>query len=142
MILPDINILVYAYNSASRYHENARYWLQEALAGPRMVGIAWAVGFGFVRLLSNPRIFTNPARPAELIGIVQSWLSLPTVRSIVPGVRHLEIAERLFRESGCSGETTTDVHLAALAIELDATLYSNDSDFGRFPDLSWENPLK
>jgi hypothetical protein len=37
---------------------------------------------------------------------------------------------------------TTDAHLAALAIESNATLHTADTDFLRFPGLRWTNPLE
>lgn len=40
-----------------------------------------------------------------------------------------------------TGELTTDLHPAALAIEYQAELHSNDSDFKRFPGPRWFNPL-
>lgn len=69
-------------------------------------------------------------------------LSLPSVKVAVPGTRHVEVMQRLFQESGGSGKLTTDVHLAALAIELGAKLASNDADFSRFKELDWINPLQ
>jgi uncharacterized protein len=45
------------------------------------------------------------------------------------------------RELGVARNLTTDVQLAAHAIENQARLCSNDSDFARFQGLRWENPL-
>jgi predicted nucleic acid-binding protein len=75
------------------------------------------------------------------LGRVESWLSRPQVRFLQPGPRHLEIAFRLLRVLGAASNLTTDVQLAALAIENQADLHSNDSDFARFPDLRWVDPL-
>ena len=141
MIIPDLNLLIYAYNASSADHETAARWLYDALLGSEEVGLAWAVVLGFVRLLSSDRVVLSPDRPETLIGIVESWFRLPGVRAVTPGVDHLAIARRLFRESGAGYRMTTDIHLAALAMEFGATLYSNDTDFGRFPGLDWKNPL-
>jgi predicted nucleic acid-binding protein len=59
-----------------------------------------------------------------------------------PGPRHLEIAFRLLKQLGTAGNLTTDVQLAALAIEYQAEVHTNDLDFGRFPQLRWVNPLR
>jgi predicted nucleic acid-binding protein len=72
---------------------------------------------------------------------VRGWLALPEVRVVEPGPRHLDIVEDLLRATGVAGSLTTDTHLAALAIEHQADLCSNDHDFGRFPGLRWVNPL-
>jgi len=141
LILPDLNLLVYAHNSSSRHHEAAYAWMKDLFVGPETVGIPWAVVLGFIRLLSNGKVTGNPMDPAQLTADVRTWLDFPGVRMVTPGVRHLGIVRELFSSSGCSGRLTTDVHLAALAIELDAVLHSNDADFGRFPGLTWVNPL-
>jgi predicted nucleic acid-binding protein len=68
-------------------------------------------------------------------------LAAPTLRTWPPGPRHLEIAFSLLRDVGTGGNLTTDVQLAAFALEYDASMCSNDTDFARFPGLRWHNPL-
>jgi toxin-antitoxin system PIN domain toxin len=141
MIVPDINILIYAYDSLSSRHAAAKAFLEKAFQGPEIIGLSPSVILGFVRLLSNPKVVKAPISPPELLKCVQAWLEIPAVRLVTPGYRHFSIMEKLFRESGASGGLTTDIHLAALAIEQKATLVSNDSDFLRFPELKVLNPL-
>jgi hypothetical protein len=64
------------------------------------------------------------------------------VHFAVSGPRHLEIAYGRLRELGTAGNLTTDVQLAALAVEDRGELRSNGADFGRFPRLRWANPLR
>lgn len=142
MIIPDINLLIYAHNSGSTEHNRAREWWQSLVTGPEQIGVPWVVVLGFVRLLSNPKLVSRPSKPKELLAIMSEILSLPSVKVAIPGTRHVEIMRRLFQESGGSGKLTTDVHLAALAIELGAKLASNDTDFSRFKKLNWINPLR
>ena len=142
MIIPDINLLIYAHNSGSTEHLRALDWWQSLVTGPEQIGIPWVVVLGFVRLLSNPKLMNNPLKPEELLAIMSEILSQPTVKVAIPGTRHLTIMQLLFQESGGSGKLTTDIHLAALAIELGAKLASNDADFSRFRKLNWINPLK
>lgn len=141
MIVIDVNLLVYAHNRAAPLHDRARAWWTELINQQRRVGLAWAVAFGFVRLVTHPAVLTNPLTPLEATTRVMSWLEQPEVRIIEPGPRHLSIVKDLFRTTGVGGNLTTDTHLAAIAIELQAELHSNDSDFGRFPGLRWVNPL-
>lgn len=141
MIIPDVNILIYAHNSDAPEHERARSYWERAVAGPEPVGIDWTVALAFVRLLSNPRVVVRPAEPAELVSALSEILAQPAVRIVAPGVRHAETMERLFRDTGASARLTTDVHLAALAIDLNATLATNDADFSRFRGLRTVNPL-
>jgi hypothetical protein len=141
MILPDINLLLYAHNEALPYHVVARTWWEELLTSERAVGIPWAVSFGFIRLASHPAVFRDPLPPLEGLARVQGWLARSHVQVLEPGGRHLSIVEDLFTATGVAGNLTTDTHLAALAIEHQCELHSNDSDFARFPGLRWHNPL-
>jgi toxin-antitoxin system PIN domain toxin len=93
-------------------------------------------------VVTNPRIFDHPMTVENAVAQVERWLSRSQVSFLVPGPRHLEIAFRLLRGLGAAGNLTTDAQLAALAIEHQAELHSNDADFARFPQLRWVNPLR
>ena len=142
MILPDINLLVYAYNSDAPGHGRAKTWWETALSESRPVGLPWAVMLGFLRLMTSRSVLIAPLAPREALGHIAAWLERPQVQVLQPGPRHLELLGGLMEESGASGSLTTDVHLAALAIEHQAELHSNDADFSRFTGLRWSNPLR
>ena len=142
MILPDINLLIHAYNSGYRQHAAAREWLERLLRGTQGVAIAWAVLLGFVRITTNPRILRNPFAPREALDIVGSWLELHHFTVVHPSARHFQIFESLIERTGAAGNLTTDAHLAALAIERGLLLHTTDADFSRFPGLTWINPLE
>lgn len=141
MKLPDVNLLVYAYNSSAPEHARARRWWEDLLNGNGAVGLPWAVACGFVRLMTHPAVLDRPVSPKVALKHVRTWLDQPMVEVLEPGPRHLEILERLFVAAGAAGNLTTDAHLAAIAIEHQCELHSNDRDFGRFPGLRWRNPL-
>jgi toxin-antitoxin system PIN domain toxin len=141
MILPDINLLVYAYNADAPGHRRAKSWWEECLSESRPVGLPWAVLLGYLRLMTSRNVLVYPLTPEEAIGHLRSWLERPQVQILQPGPRHLELLAQLM-ESQSSGHLTTDVHLAAVAIEHGAELCTNDSDFSTFPDLRWTNPLQ
>jgi len=141
VILPDVNLLVYAYNADAPHHAAARAWWEKTLVSGEEVGIPWAVSMGFVRLMTHPRVLVRPLEPERAIQYVQSWFELPAVRALEPGARHLEILIHLLRPLGVAASLTTDAHLAALAIEYRAELCSNDADLARFSGLVWRNPL-
>jgi len=142
MILPDINLLLYAHNEALPQHAAARRWWQGLMTGEHLIGIPWAVSFGFIRLATHPAVFRDPLAPSEAVERVRGWLARPHVQILEPGPRHLSFVEKLFAMTGVAGNLTTDTHLAALAIEHQCELHSNDSDFARFPGLRWRNPLE
>lgn len=142
MIVPDVNLILYANFAHFPAHGPARSWWLDALNGTDTVGIGFPVLFGVLRISTNPRIFRQPFPVADAIALAESWFRRPTVILLHPGPRHLEIAFELLRRSGSGGDLTTDVQLAALAIENQAQLHSADADFGRFPGLRWVNPLQ
>jgi len=142
VILPDINLLVHAYNSDSLVHAAARSWWEDCLTSDRPVGLAWVAVLGFLRLSTHRKIAANPLPVATACEIVASWLARPHVFPLHPGERHAEILFDLLRSAGTGGNLTTDAHLAALAIEHQAELHTTDRDFDSFPGLHWRNPLR
>jgi uncharacterized protein len=141
MILPDLNLLVYAYNSDAADHRRARAWWEACLSQTRPVVLPWAVLVGYLRLMTSRSVLVDPFTAREAIGHIRSWLARPNVEILDPGPRHLDLLDSLMHEAQASGNLATDVHLAALAIEHRAELHSNDAEFSRFPGLRWTNPL-
>ena len=141
MIIPDVNLLIYAHFGALPEHAAARKWWEGLMNGAVPVGLTTPAVFGFVRLATNRRVFDPPLGVEAALSLVEQWLGRPQVRTLLPGARHTEIAFRALRRVGVAGNLTTDAQLAALAIEHQAELHSNDLDFGRFEGLRWVNPL-
>ena len=142
MIIPDVNLLLYASITTFDRHAEAREWFYAALTGELQVLLPGVAVFGFVRIATNPRIFESPIPVGEAVASVETWLAQPHVHFLAPGPRFTEIAFDLLRKLGTAGNLTTDVQLAAHAIENQATLYSHDTDFARIPGLRWIDPLK
>jgi toxin-antitoxin system PIN domain toxin len=142
MKLVDLNILVYAVNSDAPHHRAARSFWEESLSGDEPVALAWVVLLGFLRITTSARIMPAPLSPERAFSLVDEWLHQPCVRIVTPTERHWDILKELGLSHGTAGNLTTDAHLAALAIENGATLYSSDNDFARFAGLRWKNPLR
>ncbi|MFM1848670.1 MAG: hypothetical protein RL417_2144 [Pseudomonadota bacterium] len=142
MILPDINLLVYAYDESSPFHAGAKRWLSTLLDGRREVGFPLVSILGFIRLTTNPKIFREPLSMTEACSIVEEWLKTPQAAVLSPGGKHFGILGRLVEGSGVSSALTTEAHIAALAIEHGGTIHSNDGDFARFNGIKCENPLE
>jgi toxin-antitoxin system PIN domain toxin len=140
--LPDVNLLLYAYDSKSARQDTAREWLEETLSGAETVAFPWAVVVGFVRISTNPAIFAAPWDASDALDVVDAWLAQPCVTVVHPTDRHSAVLRELLTPLGAAGNLTTDAHLAALAIEHGATLYSCDNDFSRFRGLRWTDPLQ
>jgi uncharacterized protein len=141
VILIDANILLYAEDQASQRHEAARRWWDDQLSGNRPVCLCWSVLCAFIRIASNPRVFERPLSLDQAIGRVQSWLDQPCTRLIHPTERHWSVLQNLLVAGQASGNLAPDAHLAALAIEHGCDFFSTDTDFARFPQLRWRNPL-
>lgn len=142
MIVPDVNLLIYAYDARSSRHEEAKAWWKGLMEGSEPVAIPWVVILGFLRIITHRKIFENPLSAKEACDIVQSWLDLPRVTILHPGSRHAEFLFRYFSELGTAANLTTDAHLAALAVEYQGELHSADTDFARFSGLRRHNPLE
>lgn len=141
MILPDVNLLVYAVDETSPFHEQSRKWWDELLSSIEPVGLCYPSILGFVRLTTNRRIFKSPLKIDTALGHVENWLRQPNTSLLLATARHWPLLAKLLQSTGVGANLTTDAHLAAFAIEHGCTLYSNDGDFERFKGLRWENPL-
>lgn len=142
MIVPDVNLLLYAEVDAYPVHAGARQWWENALEGERQIGLAPVCIFGFLRIGTHRRVFTEPLSVDDAVERVRRWLERPNVTVLTPGSRHLQIALDLLRRLGTGGNLTTDVQIAAHALEVGGEVCSNDSDFARFEGLRWFNPLQ
>ncbi len=141
MLLVDVNIPIHAINRNSSQHERLRAWWDARLSDVQPVALPWVVCLGFVRIMTNPRIFAVPLTVADATGYVASWLAQPCVRVIEPLDGHWDLVTSLLEQAGTAANLTTDAHLAALAIQHGCELFSTDTDFARFPGLRWRNPL-
>lgn len=141
MILVDANLLLYAEDSLSEHHEAARTWWDDQLSGSEPVGLCWPVLNAFIRIATNPRLHQRPLTLQEVIERVQSWFDQPCVRVLHPTDQHWSIFQQMLRSGKAVGNLVSDAHLAALAAEHNAVLYSTDADFSRFRGLKWRNPL-
>ena len=141
MILVDANLLIYAYDSSSPHHHAARLWLQDAFSGYRPVRATWVTILAFLRISTDFRMMSKPLTLSQAISIVDDWLTQPNFSILTVGENHWRILAKLLPESQARGPLVMDAHLAALAIEHGATLYSTDRDFSRFSGLQYANPL-
>ena len=141
MILLDANLLIYAIDADSPHHEVARPWLEGLLSGTTRVGLPYIVVLAFLRLTTRAGILRHPMSSEDAIAYVDSWLEQPFVSITGPGASHWPVLRALLRSSGTAGNLTSDAHVAALALELGASVASADRDFGRFPGIDVVNPL-
>lgn len=142
MILPDVNVLVYAHRPDSIHnHDEYAAWLSEVAASPKAFGLSEAVLSGFVRVVTNRKIFKNPTPTLVALSFCAQLRVRPQARILKPGSGNWDLFQSLCREPGVSGKLVADAWHAALAMEHDCEWISCDSDFARFPGLRWRHPL-
>ena len=141
MRIPDLNLLIYAVDRQAPLHRSALRWWDATLSGTETVGLAWSVLLGFVRLTTSTRVVRSPLAAEAALDYVDRWLALPVTTVVDPTPRHASVLRDLLGRTGTGGNLVADAHLAALAIEHGAQLCSADRDFGRFPGLTWVDPL-
>ncbi len=133
MIIPDINLLIFAHNRNALHHEESKQWLSNLMQGGETVGLPWIVISGFIRISTHPKLLKEPLLVETATAIARSWIACRHVRTIEPGSRFQDTFFKNLVELGTAGNLTTDAFLAALAIEHQAELHSCDTDFHRFP---------
>ena len=141
MILLDTNLLVYAHVASYRQHDAARDWLEDQLRNAPRVGLPWSSLLAFVRLVSNPRVFTEPEPIADALSQVDAWLDAEATWTPVPTPRHRDFLRTCMASPGLRANDVPDAHLAALAMEHGVSLATSDGGFARFEKLSWFDPL-
>jgi uncharacterized protein len=140
-MIVDANILLYAVDSQSPFHQPARRWLEEVLNGPVRVGLPWVSLTAFLRIGTHPRATRHPLTPGEAWDQVSNWLAAEPAWIPQPTPAHAEVLRRLVVDGDLRGNLIPDAHLAALAIEHGVAVCSADSDFARFRQLEWINPV-
>lgn len=140
MILPDVNLLIYAHRKDSAEHVLYRDWLTAAVENDEPLGLCDPVIVGFIRIVTNPRVYREPTPPAIAVAVCEVLLEHPSVTQISPGARCWKIFSQLMDQTRSRGNDVPDAWLAAMAMERDATWVSEDADFGRYPGLRWTRP--
>lgn len=141
MIVPDANLLLYAYDSRSDMQPRASGWLRQILSGPETVGLTWISIGAFLRISTNISLGQSRISMDHAMQIVDRWLARRVVRLIVPGNSHWRLLKEMLIAGQVQGPRVTDAQLAAVTLEYGGVLYTNDRDFARFPGLRWVNPL-
>lgn len=141
MLIPDVNILVYAIREDSADHESHATWLAAALTADEPVGISDLALSGVIRILTNHRVFREPSSTAQAFDACRTIRSAPSAVPLRPGPRHWSIFEALCADTAAKANAVPDAYHAALAIENGATWITRDRGFARFSGLRWRTPF-
>lgn len=140
MRIVDANVLLYAVNSSSDHHDACRRWLDGALSGRDVVGLAWVPMLAFARLATKHGLFPSPMSPDDAMAQITAWCSAPGATTVNPTARHADLLSGLLSTVGAGGNLVNDAHLAALALEHRARIVSYDNDFDRFEGVQRDVP--
>lgn len=140
MLMPDVNILVYAHREDEARHAGWAGWLTRVASGPEPMALSVLVAVGFVQIVTNPRIYEDPTPLGVALAFIEHLAAHPRCRLALPGPSHLDEVARLCRATGAAGKHVADAQHAALAIAEGCTWVTCDSDFARFEPhgLRWQ----
>lgn len=142
MVLPDVNVLVYAHREDAPQHSRYRAWLENLVNGDESYGMAELVLSGFVRVATHPKVFARPSSLANAFEFAEQLRDRPNRVPVSPGPRHWQIFRSLCADAGTKGNLVPDAYLAAMAIESGCEWLTTDRDFSRFKGLRWRHPLR
>lgn len=143
MLIPDVNVLIYAHREDSTPdHSQYARWLITLATGNEPFALSVLALAGLVRIVTNRRVFRRPSTLEEALDFIDELVRRPQARVVGPGPEHIAIFEDLCRQASATGKLVADAQHAALAIEHGCTLVSTDADFDRFLDLRWQHPLR
>lgn len=141
-MLLDANLLLYAVDEASPHHERASNWLIGVMNGDRRIAMPWQTIGAFLRIITHPRIAAEPLTGAQAWRFVATWLAAPVVWIPYVSDRTAAILGTLVERYALTGNAMPDAQLAAIAIEHGLTVLSADTDFARFEEVAWTDPLR
>jgi toxin-antitoxin system PIN domain toxin len=140
MMLPDVNVLIYAFRTDAAEHAICRPWLEKVVEGDSRFGLSPLTLSAVVRITTNPRSYKEPSSLVAAFDFCQDLINQPHCQIVEPGERHWDIFQRLCIETGTRGTRVTDACFAALAIEWGCEWITLDRDFALFPGLKWQVP--
>jgi len=142
MLLPDVNVLIYAHRAESPEHDRYAAWLRSLAQGHEPFAMSGLVLSGVLRVVTHPKIFRTPTPLETAIAFVDAIQRRPNCLMLAPGPRHWSIFASLCRDAQATGKLVADAYHAALAIEHGCQLVTTDGDFGRFKGLRFKHPLR
>ena len=140
MILPDVNVLIYAFRKEAPQHAICRGWLDRVVLGAERFAISPLALTAVVRITTNVRTYAAPSSLESALGFCEDLLGQPHCQVVEPGEQHWDIFKRLCIDSETRGPRVTDAWYAALAIEWGCEWITLDRDYARFPSLRWRVP--
>lgn len=141
MILPDVNLLIFATDYNSEFHDVAAQWL-ETILSREQVFFSWHTITGFLRIITNPTASSNPLTIETAVGVVDEWLRLDNTHLVSIEKKNWPLFSTILINGQATGNLVMDAHIAAIAASCGATVATTDRDFSRFTGIKTYNPIK
>lgn len=135
MILCDVNVLVNAAVSATPHHSICLGAVQQAVVTSTLLATNASIKASVVRICSHTRIFQPPMATEQVFAFLGHLDVVAHTRAIEPGPRHWPLFRQFVVDFRLSGNGIMDAWFAALAIEHDATWWTCDGGFAKYPGL-------
>lgn len=141
VIVLDVNVLVYAFDEAAARHERYAGWLATALARSETVALSDTVLSGFLRVVTNQRIYSEPTSAASAMQFVDAVIDAPSTEWVAnTRATWRTFSDLIAQDDGIRGNHVPDAYLASLTISHGAKLATADRGFARYPGLTWFDP--
>ena len=139
----DANVLLYASDRASQFHEPAVAFLEQACRETEIFCVSWLTVMSYVRIATHGRIFRTPLSPAQAMSNIDGLLRQSNVRTIGEREGFLNTYRSLTGRLSAHGNLVPDAHLATILRQNEvSTLYTHDRDFRRFRFLAVKDPFE
>jgi uncharacterized protein len=141
VIVPDVNVLVYAYRREAERHERYAAWLAAVVAGSDELGLVESALTGFVRIVTNPRIMADPAPTKEALRFVRTLRAGRRARCLAAtDATWAQLDDIAVTDRQVRGNLVPDAWLAAMARSHGGRVATADRGFARFDGLDWFDP--
>lgn len=138
----DVNVLVYATDRGSPFHDRARALVERFVAGPDLVYLLWPVALGYLRIVTHPSLLDAPLSPGTAAENIEQLVSQPHVRQAGEGEGFWPVYRRVADAVKPKGNLVPDAHLVALMRQHGiSTIWSHDRDFRKFEGITVRDPF-
>jgi toxin-antitoxin system PIN domain toxin len=141
VLLPDVNILIYAHRAEAPDHSRYADWLLGIVSGDAPYAVSDLGCSAFVRIVTNPKIWEEPTSLDDALRFTAELRGRSNARALTHGPGSWDVFTRLCIDARARGRLVADAYHAALAIEHGCELITADADFARFPGLRFRHPL-
>ncbi len=138
----DVNVLLYASDRDSPFHEIARGVIEDLSRGTELTFVAWVTVFSYLRMATHPKIFRHPLRMTEAAANMTAFLALPSVRVLAESEDFWGVFLTVVGELPVRGNMVPDAHLVAILRQNGIRrVITGDRDFLKFRHLEVIDPF-